>query len=58
MRRRHFASRGRTILGLDDEFFGEARDELEAGTVVGQGALISALEEARSGKLGDIAWMD
>src|SRR5436190_7412259 len=54
VRRRHFASSGRVLRGIDDEFFGEARDELEAGAVVGQGALISALEEARSGKLGDI----
>ena len=54
VRRRHFATSGRVLRGIDDEFFGEARDELEAGAVVGQGALISALEEARSGKLGDI----
>ena len=54
VRRRHFATSGRVLRGIDDEFFGEARDELQAGAVVGQGALISALEEARSGKLGDI----
>jgi len=54
VRRRHFATSGRVLRGIDDEFFGEARDELESGAVVGQGALISALEEARSGKLGDI----
>ena len=54
VRRRHFATSGRVLRGIDDEFFGEARDELESGSVVGQGALISALEEARSGKLGDI----
>lgn len=54
VRRRHFASSGRVLRGIDDEFFGEARDELSAGTVAGQGALIAALEESRSGKLGDI----
>jgi len=54
VRRRHFASSGRVLRGIDDEFFGEARDALQPGAVVGQGALIAALEEARSGKLGDI----
>lgn len=52
--RRHFASRGPTLLGLDDELFGAARDGLDAGTVAGRGALIAALESARSGKLSDI----
>ncbi|MDH3683543.1 MAG: hypothetical protein OEV40_26795, partial [Acidimicrobiia bacterium] len=58
VRRRHFTSRGRTVLGLEDEFFGEAA---AAGSVRvnglelrGQGALISALEENRTGRLTDI----
>jgi len=53
-RRRHFASSGRVLRGIEDEFFGEARDRLGDGRVNGEGALISALETARSGKLGDI----
>ena len=53
-RRRHFASRGRTLLGIDDELFGSATAELDAGTVRGEGALIAALEESRSGRLADI----
>ena len=53
-RRRHFASQGRVLRGLEDEFFGEATQGLDQGTVAGQGALIAALEEARSGKLSDI----
>ncbi len=53
-RRRHFASQGRVLRGLEDEFFGEATEGLDHGTVAGQGALIAALEEARSGKLSDI----
>jgi DNA helicase IV len=53
-RRRHFASQGPTLRGIDDELFGDAAAGLEHGTVQGQGALIAALEEARSGKLGDI----
>ena len=57
-RRRHFATRGRTLLGIDDEFFGDlARldQQVAAGSVQGHGALISALETARTGRLGDIA---
>ena len=53
-RRRHFASRGRTLLGIDDELFGSATAALDHGTVQGHGALIAALEESRSGRLSDI----
>lgn len=58
VRRRHFASRGRTLLGLDDEFFGEAaaaaRAVVNGRELRGEGALITALEENRTGRLGDI----
>jgi len=54
VRRRHFASRGRVVLGIDDELFGVAKDALDRGEVQGYGALISALEESRSGRLSDI----
>lgn len=53
-RRRHFATRGRTLLGIDDELFGSATDALDRGEIQGHGALIAALEESRSGKLSDI----
>ncbi|MCP4436374.1 MAG: AAA family ATPase [Actinomycetia bacterium] len=53
-RRRHFSTRGSTLLGIDDELFGTAADALDQGLVQGHGALISALEESRSGKLSDI----
>jgi DNA helicase IV len=53
-RRRHFASRGRTLLGLDDELFGDLINEAVDGEVRGQGALIAAIEASRSGRLGDI----
>ncbi|MHB1137671.1 MAG: HelD family protein [Microthrixaceae bacterium] len=53
-RRRHFASRGQQLLGIDDELFGSATEALDRGEVQGQGALIAALEESRSGKLSDI----
>ncbi len=53
-RRRHFTTRGRELLGLDDELFGEALEALDDGRIQGRGALISALESARSGRLSDI----
>jgi DNA helicase IV len=53
-RRRHFASRGRVLLGIDDELFGSAAEALDQGEVQGYGALIQALEESRSGRLSDI----
>ncbi len=53
-RRRHFTSRGRELLGIDDELFGSATQALDSGRVQGHGALIAALEDARSGKLSDI----
>ena len=55
-RRRHFATRGRTLLGIDDELFGELADsggDDELSTR-GHGALIAALEASRTGRLGDI----
>src|SRR3954447_23910293 len=69
-RRRHFAARGRQLLGIEDEFFGEAAARLGAapdGTplnsnsngngsleVSGQQSLIASLESARTGHLTDI----
>src|SRR5262245_23206177 len=69
VRRRHFATRGRQLLGIEDELFGEgagmldgefrvvdngANNGAEAREVRGHGALIAALEEARTGRLSDI----
>ena len=54
-RRRHFATRGRQLLGIEDELFGEhALDLGESAGLQGQGALFAALETNRSGRLGDI----
>ncbi len=53
-RRRHFATRGSKLLGIDDELFGSTTAALDEGRIQGHGALISALEESRSGKLSDI----
>jgi DNA helicase IV len=54
VRRRHFSSRGRTLVGIDDELFGELAEGLDRGHLQGEGALIAALEAARSGRLSDI----
>lgn len=65
VRRRHFAVRGRSLLGIEDELFGEnhlgivGEDGLTDGdgptpSLRGYGTLIAALEEVRSGRLGDI----
>jgi DNA helicase IV len=61
-RRRHFATRGRHLLGIEDELFGDdavvltsdAEVDGEADSVIGQGVLFTALERPRSGRLGDI----
>ena len=53
-RRRHFATRGRTLLGIDDELFGDLAKATPDGAVRGQGALIAAIEASRTGRLGDI----
>lgn len=49
-RRRNFITRGHTLLGIDDELFGDHT----AGELRGVGALVAALQEARTGRLGDI----
>jgi DNA helicase IV len=62
VRRRHFATRGRQLLAIEDELFGESAGVLggtlaiqdEGREIRGQSTLIAALEEARTGRLGDI----
>ena len=62
VRRRHFATRGRRLLTIEDELFGESTGLLGGELAVvdggreirGQSTLIAALEEARTGRLGDI----
>ncbi|MDE0927467.1 MAG: AAA family ATPase [Acidimicrobiales bacterium] len=55
-RRRHFISRHRQLLGIEDELFGDLeRFRTEDGQGLrGEGALIAALETERTGRLGDI----
>ncbi|HEX6568301.1 MAG TPA: UvrD-helicase domain-containing protein [Acidimicrobiales bacterium] len=62
VRRRHFATRGRKLLGIEDELFGEGADLLggelgvsdDGNRVQGRSTLIAALEESRTGRLSDI----
>lgn len=58
-RRRHFASRGRTLVDIDDEFFGSSDGAGAAqvdpdARVSGRRALVAALESGRSGQLSDV----
>ncbi|MGE3622235.1 MAG: UvrD-helicase domain-containing protein, partial [Acidimicrobiia bacterium] len=62
VRRRHFATRGRRLLAIEDELFGEAGGLLGGelrvadgeAEVRGRSTLIAALEEHRTGRLSDI----
>ncbi|HEY2813605.1 MAG TPA: UvrD-helicase domain-containing protein [Acidimicrobiales bacterium] len=58
-RRRHFATKGRHVLGIEDEVFDDAlavqgHSNGDHAEVTGRGALMTALETARTGRLGDI----
>ena len=52
-RRRHFATRGRRLLDIEDEDFDGAPPEASNG-VAGRGVLLSTLERPRTGHLGDV----
>ncbi|MFW2383683.1 MAG: HelD family protein [Acidimicrobiales bacterium] len=58
VRRRHFISRGENLIGLEDEFFGDARGSevvrVNGRELRGEGALVAALKTSRTGRLGDI----
>ena len=59
LRRRHFSTRGRQLLAIEDELFGEghlgigSEDEAPFG-LRGYSTLLAALERGRTGQLGDI----
>ena len=54
-RRRHLATRGRLVTGIDDELLDvEALDAADLTTVTGDGALMTALTEHRTGTMRDI----
>lgn len=54
VRRRHLLTRGRTVVGIDDEVFDLDRATDGTLSVVGEGALMAALERSRTGRMGDI----
>ena len=57
VRRRHFLTRvgdGRELVGIDDEVFDQAAAVSSGFTVLGEGALLAALDRARTGRMGDI----
>jgi len=55
LRRRHLLTRkGREVTGLDDEVFDAEASDAAGLRVVGEGALLAALERNRTGRMGDI----
>ena len=55
LRRRHLLTKnGREIVSLDDEVFDPEAVEVAGLTVLGEGALLSALERKRTGRMADI----
>lgn len=55
VRRRHLTTHGRTVVAVEDEALNlEALDDAERATLVGEGALMSAVTGARTGRMGDI----
>jgi len=62
VRRRHFVVRGRSILDMEDELFGDGHLGIGADGMLAEGAhglrgfgpLMAALEQSRTGVLGDI----
>jgi DNA helicase IV len=54
VRRRHFQTRGRELLGIDDEVFDSAAADQAGFTIVGEAALLAALTQHRTGRMGDI----
>ncbi|WP_419848950.1 HelD family protein [Candidatus Poriferisocius sp.] len=53
-RRRHFVTRGRELLGVEDEYFGETNGRGRM-PLVGEAALRAGLEAGRTGRLADAA---
>lgn len=54
-RRRHLMLRGRTVLGLDDEVLDtDLFSENDTEHLQGEGALMAALTQKRTGRMGDI----
>jgi len=54
VRRRHLLTRGRTVIGVDDEVFDLQSADDDRLEIVGEGALLASLERSRTGRMGDI----
>ena len=54
VRRRHIATRARTVTSVEDELLDVDQAQHQGLTLPGEGALMSALSSARSGRMGDI----
>lgn len=54
VRRRHIATRARTVTSVEDELLDVDQAHHQGLTLQGEGALMSALSSARSGRMGDI----
>ena len=55
VRRRHLATRGRRVTGLEDEALDlAALDDTQRSTLTGEGALLAAVGAARTGRMADI----
>ncbi len=52
--RRHLQSKGREIVGIDDEIFDRALLEGDTSNLQGEAALLAALTTQRTGRMGDI----
>ncbi len=53
VRRRHIRMKGRRVVGVDDELLARKANGASRG-LVGEAALLSSLEQARTGRMGDI----
>lgn len=54
VRRRHLICKGRRILDIDDEIFDSAAAERSDLVLMGEAALLAALERSRTGRMRDI----
>lgn len=54
IRRRHFVTHGADLIGLDDEVFDTGAASEAGFQIVGEGALLAALDQERTGRMHDI----
>lgn len=54
VRRRHLLTKGRIVVGIDDELFDLAEADESHLEILGEGALLATLERSRTGRMTDI----